>query len=235
MEELYGRNPTNPNTGALLGRSIEINPGQLNQAVFTSEQCNIGDMLTFCLTQRDAPISGGAGQDPNAATSRMSLVCNLQWRVGQTFETCDVDWLQGTLLTIPSGNVDVNCSYPKETKPGVTQPQQHVGVMAAPLIRPGGLGIMPLARLTTLLPALPTGLVIPKRAQAVSLLLTDPTKYGTISLEWRYTRDVAAGADVISLATPASAAEQVIPNGARSVYVGPAAATLAVLVWSIAL
>ncbi len=229
IEELFPQ-PTNPNRGPYIGRSSLIEKGQ-TVSVIEVNQCNLGEMLTFCLTQNDYPE---VGEDPRDIKTRLSLTGHILWRVGQHQDFCDVDWVRGTLLTIPAGNVTINCSYPTSSVPGVLQPRQIVGALTAPLIRPGGLGIRPLARLTTVLDTLPAVVEVPRRAQAVSLLLINPALYTTVSITQRYTAGLGAGADAISAFIPTDDREWVLANGCRSVAVS-AAASGGALVWSIAL
>lgn len=229
--DMFGPNPTNPNRGPFTGRSEEISAGQ-RISVLQSYQCDVPDHVTLCLTRRVA-ANTTSEEDIGA---RMPLVAHVRWGVGQEYDTADVDWLNGTLITVPAGSITVEADYAAQGG-GVVVPKQHVGVILAPGKRPPAAGSQPLARLTTRLPALPTGIAVPPRAHAVQLLTNSPANYGSVQLDFRFTAGTMAGADIATSAIPSSPEQLAIPNGVRSVYAsligGPA--QVVTLVWSIAL
>lgn len=141
------------------------------------------DVLTLSLTRRDTPTE--AQRADAFAVIDTQLVGRLTFGVGTFAEEVEIDWINGTLVVVPTGNIRLECFYPAEA--GASPWNQEVGAHATLGMRGGGAGSLPLVRRTDRVGTVPggtTGLrrLVPARSQAVRLLLSDPTLYGAIRL-----------------------------------------------------
>lgn len=239
--EQGARFPGAPTEGPYIGRSQIVKRGETVAVMQTMVVGRRGEAVTLCLSRRDHKPAATSSVDPPSLNA--PLVAEIWFGAGAANERCFVDWLNGTLLTVPAGSCGVGCIYPAIV--GSFALEQDVGVIIAEGIRPPSAGVLPHARFTLRAPIAAAGpgsaigFVAPNRGIGVSLLTTVPTDYGSYELLFRGTADPnpLVPSTVYSSERPASSAEVLVPNGTRSIVVNNFSANPAgiSLVFSIAL
>lgn len=219
---------------ANVGQAKVITRGS-TQAVIDTVQIGGSEMFTLTLVRRDQEDGVASLVDDVGAFLR----ADISFGAGGCVEQVSVDWLNGVLITIPAGSLQVRCAYPEDAV--LTEPlQQYVGCIVTPRPRGGAAGQMPQARLTSRLGsvvagATPTIVACPARAHAVRLVTRRPDLYGSFRLGFSPT---LKNGDEYYFADPADADEIPLGSGVRAVTVENNAVAVNVvlsLIWSIAL
>lgn len=218
-------NPTAPEAGPFIGRGEIVSRGKRVQVFRSDVMHRAAQRFVVCLVRRDAKASNAQTDD---LTLRAPLVAHLTFGAGAETESVEVDWLNGTTLSVPAGSLTIDAEYPDLDSPGNPQANvdQHVGVMLAMGDRAASAGDRPLARLTRRLGQVGGGIVtpvvsvVPPRAQSVMLTTSEPNDYGSYELLFRPTASPTTGASrAWSVMRPAADGELVLPNGTRSIMV----------------
>lgn len=181
---------------------------------------NVGDGLpgvcTICLTRRDA--SNVAPDSANVDSPLVALVSFGLERSQELQVRCD--WLNGTMLTVPSFNVGLVCEYP-ENEWGPMPLVQHVSAMVMPIARPAASGGISQARLTerfTLAADARQLLRVPARATALRLFTNLPNYYGSFAVGFQWSSSPVGRASYSML--PAGPSEEMpLGGGTRAVTV----------------
>jgi hypothetical protein len=220
--------PGAPTQGPFIGRGIPIGLGKRDTVIDTMTVGRIGESITLCLSVYDEKPPNHQSDPPNLDAP---LVADITFGAGAGSERCRVDWLNGTLITIPAGSVKVEAEYPDMGKVdgvAVAALAQHVGCIISAGIRAPSTGMLPLARLTRRLGVVAPGEltsvvdVVPRRGHSVSLLTTDPDAVGAIELALRTTANATPrlkDARTIARVAPLTGRELPLPNGTRSIEV----------------
>lgn len=228
-----------------MGQTLPIRMGQsgtAKQMVYSCVSDEPGDTLTVSLSRYDNP---DAGEDPNGEFVDVALKCVLGYGSGNYSENAEIDWLNGTVFTIPVGSVQVYCDYPKWSDTQADCRQLVSVAVGVNVARQGGMGELPITRLTSrligegeggrIVPGDSIRVAVPNRATSVSLLVEDPTLYGSFPLSFK--RSNHADARVEYVYRPMGAEQLPLAAGVRAVTVTNGAATdqRLTLLWGIAL
>lgn len=218
--------PTSPEQGPYIGRSSIVSRGKTVQ-VFSSNVINReASALLISLSRRDRKA---ADAQTDAATLQAPLIAHISYGAGAENDQVSCDWLNGIVISVPTGSITVSCEYPDlQADQAQAAVDQDVGVMVSMGQPGGGRGTRPHARLSQRFSLAEAGggsavsfQTIPPHAESVQLLTTQPDDYGSYGVEFASSanRTTRVGSRVWSVITPAGDGELVIPNGARSVYV----------------
>jgi hypothetical protein len=218
---------------------------RLGQTQTILEKLSLEDLSqagTLCLVKRD---TGNVAGEPLSTAPSFDAPCIaiLEFGSGPCAEICQVDWLNGTLISLPTCNVNVKGFYPDS---GIvlgiaTAPvSQTLGAWIAPYPRGASAGQIPMARFSQrlVLPGMGAVVgVVPNRAQSVALLTDNPgaRAAGAFTLLFRTTASATpggVGVRVIAADRALDADEIPLPNGTRSVEVDSTVAVSANIILS---
>lgn len=153
-------------------------------------------------------------------------------------DTVRFDWLTGTLLAVPSGDFDLQASYPDDFPLEPAYPQR-ISALVAPTTRSGGAGPLSQARLTELVitaPATTAYVRVPARAIGYSLAL--PVAYPAGGAIVQQLGGWVGGAPYVVARTPIADAQTVVPLAGDAAWISwayDAALATARVIWSLAL
>lgn len=228
--------PTGPEQGPFIGRSSPVKRGNRVSIFRSNVQDRNAESLLITLTRRDMKA---ANAQSDAATLQVPLVAHITFGAGAENQTIMCDWLNGIVISVPTGSIAVDCEYPNlSAEQAQADVDQDVGIMVALGQPGGGRGERPHARFSQRMslaaagsPSASSLQQVPPHATTVQLLTTEPDDYGSYAIEFASSasRSTRVGSRVWAAQTPAGDGELVIPNGARSIYVTNYAATAAAI------
>lgn len=212
--------PPRPDLGWANGRAVLVGQGQTIELLSVQPPVPRAEVYTVSLTREDAPTES---ERVGAGNPDVELLCRMRYSLGGWTEQVDFDWLNGTLVMVPSGAMTVQVVYPDR---GALSWTQRAGVIITPGVRAPSAGIVPMVRRTVVLERNPEGgdftsVSIPPRAHAVTLLSPDWAAYGNAELQWDLCPLNAPiyTPEIIAAVRPMGTEETMVPNGARTLVV----------------
>jgi hypothetical protein len=171
-------------------------------------------LITLTCMRRDSNDVVDISSSDNRETF---LRGKLIFGAGSASDTVEFDWQNGTMITVPVGGVDLMCSYLDLGRPANESVKQIVSVVVSTAIRPPSAGVTPFVRFTTVPATLDVGsslnVPVPRRAIAMSLLLSDETVYGNMVV------DRLVGRTSNCRFVPNDDREALLPNGCNRVRI----------------
>lgn len=213
-------------------------------SVLRSTSDRVGQYVLTLMRQDDPSPAQRAAVPP--AADMGTVRARIGWGLGGFYEQIECDWLHGTLIALPSSSVSVEAIgdlNPMQTAGAVIWWNQRIGATLGLGSRPGGVGSMPLARLTQYLTAAEVTAIayrdVPRRAHALRVCTNDQAGPGNITVRQLATEAASAHAreEANIFSRPAGPEPLVLGAATRSVEIRNEAATpqQVTLIWDLAL